>query len=101
MSIVERFNRTLRGYIKKVCKDGKWIGKLNRIVEAYNDKDHSTTDYSPNELSKNPKLQQTIREILIGDSIPAKLELAKFHVGDRVRIHEKKNIIWKRIRRIF
>jgi len=95
MSIVERFNRTLRGYIKKVCKDGKWIGKLNRIVEAYNDKDHSTTDYSPNELSKNPKLQQTIREILIGDSIPAKLELAKFHVGDRVRIHEKKTLFGK------
>ena len=95
MSIVERFNRTLRGYIKRVCKDGKWVGKLNKIVEAYNDKDHSTTDYTPNELSKNPKLQQTIREILIGDSIPAKLELKKFSVGDRVRVYEKKALFGK------
>ena len=95
MSIVERFNRTLRGYIKRVCKDGKWVGKLNKIVEAYNHKDHSTTDYSPNELSKNSKLQQTIREILIGDSIPAKLELKKFSVGDRVRVYEKKALFGK------
>ena len=95
MSIAERFNRSLRNFIKKVCKDRIWIKKLNMIVKAYNDKQHSGTGYSPDFLSDHPKLQEEIRSSYIQQIVDAKQELHKFKVGDRVRVHEKKKLFDK------
>ena len=95
MSIVERFNRTLRNFIKKVCKDKVWYLKLQKIVDQYNDKVHSSTDYTPNYLSLHPKLQEKITDEIIWDSVPAKLELKKFKVGDQVRVYKKKKLFDK------
>jgi hypothetical protein len=95
MSIVERFNRTLRNFIKKVCKDKVWYLKLNKIVDQYNDKVHSSTDYTPNYLSEHPKLQEKINDEKIWEAVPAKLELQKFKVGDIVRVYKKKKLFDK------
>jgi len=95
MSIIERFNRTLRNFIKKVCKDKVWYLKLNTIVDQYNDKVHSSTDYTPNYLSEHPKLQEKINDQIIWDSVPSKLELKKFKVGDQVRVYKKKKLFDK------
>ncbi len=95
MSIVERFNRTLRGYIKRTCKDGIWHQKLPKIIMAYNNKEHSATSYSPDYLSEHPKLQIEIRERLIGRAIQARLELKQFKIGDKVRFYKKRSLFGK------
>jgi hypothetical protein len=95
MSIVERFNRTLRGYISRTCKDGIWVHKLSKLIQAYNNKVHSATLSTPNILSNNPNLQTEIRERLIGQSIPAMMELKKFSVGDKVRVYKKRPMFGK------
>lgn len=89
MAIVERFNRTLRNHIKKVCKNHKWIDKLNSIVQQYNTVIHSSTEHTPEEMKNNANLAKEYRQQLIWDSIPAKLELKKIKIGDRVRAYEK------------
>ena len=95
MSMVERFNRTLRGFISKTCKNGVWYKKLSKLVDAYNNKEHSSTDYTPNTLSNNPKLQKVIREEIIGKSIEPYLELHKFNIGDTVRFYKKRKLFGK------
>ena len=96
MAIAERFNRTLRGFIAKRCKDGVWYKKLSGLVDAYNNKSHSSiNDYTPNYLSEHPKLLKEIKEALIGRAIPAALELAKFNIGDTVRYFKKRHIFGK------
>ncbi len=80
MSIVERFNRTLRKIIAKTCKDGVWVHKLKKLINAYNNLEHSGTGFTPNYLDEHKKIQKLIRDNLIWDSIPAKLELNKFKV---------------------
>jgi hypothetical protein len=94
MSIVERFNRTLRGYIARRCKDGIWYKKLYAFVEAYNNKEGPFGE-TPNYLSDHPKTQKVIREVLIGKSIKPKLELDKFKVGDKVRYFKKRKLFGK------
>lgn len=95
MSIVERFNRTLRGYIDKKMKNGVWINKLNIIVNAYNNKIHSSTGYSPNDLYKNPKLQDDYRDEQFSKAIIPRMELNKFHIGDKIRVYKKKTLFGK------
>jgi hypothetical protein len=95
MSIVERFNRTLRKIIAKTCKDGIWVHKLKKLITAYNNLEHSGTGFTPNYLDEHQKIQKLIRDNLIWDSIPAKLELNKFKVGDLVRVYEKKKVFGK------
>lgn len=95
MSIAERFNRTLRNYIKKVCKNGKWKDKLNTIIIAYNSKIHSSSGFSPDYLTDHPKQQNIIRERLIGLAIDAKLELKKIKIGDKVRVYHKRSLFGK------
>ena len=96
MSIAERFNRSLRNFIKKICQNGIWYKKLDLILEQYNNKKvHSSTDYTPDYLSKHPKLQEQITDHKIWDAVPSKLELHKFKVGDRVRVYKKRGLFEK------
>lgn len=95
MSVVERFNRTLRNYISKKCPNGVWYLKFKKIVNAYNKKVHSSTGYSPNDLNENEKAQDEIRQKLIGLSILPALELKKFNIGDSVRVYKKRSLFGK------
>ena len=95
MSIAERFNRSLRTFIKKVCKDRIWYKKLSIILKAYNEKTHSSTNYSPDYLSEHPDIQEVIRSSYIQQIVEAKQELNKFKVGDQVRVYEKKKMFGK------
>jgi len=95
MSIAERFNRSLRNFIKKVCKDRIWINKLPIILKAYNEKEHSSTGYSPDYLSEHPKIQDDIRGLSVQQQVDAKKELHKFKIGDVVKVYEKRTIFGK------
>ena len=95
MSIVERFNRSLRNFIKKICKDRIWINKLPIILKAYNEKEHSSTKYSPDYLSEHPKIQDIIRAEAIPQIVEAKKELNQFKIGDVVKVYEKRTIFGK------
>jgi hypothetical protein len=95
MSIVERFNRSLRSFIKKVCKDRVWNKKLPVILKAYNEKIHGSTNYSPDYLTQHPNIQDEIRSSYIQQIVEAKEKLNKFKIGDTVRVYEKKNLFQK------
>ena len=95
MSIVERFNRTLRDFIDKNCKDGIWINKLDEIIKLYNNKNHSSINATPNEFEKNPNKQDYYRKLLIGKLALYQVELSKFKVGDRVRVYKNKGFFEK------
>jgi len=95
MAIVERFNRTLRDYIKRNCQNGRWIDKLNEIIDLYNNKNHSSVNATPNEFDKNKDKQSVYRNILIGKLALYQVELNKFKVGDKVRIYKNKGFFEK------
>ena len=95
MSIAERFNRSLRNFVLKVCKNKIWYKKLDDILEAYNERIHSSTGYAPDYLTKHPEIQDEIRAQSIQQIVDAKNELNKFKVGDIVRVYEKKKLFGK------
>ena len=95
MSIAERFNRSLRNFVLKVCKNKVWYKKLDDILEAYNERIHSSTGYSPDYLSKHPEIQDEVRSESIQQIVDVKNELNKFKVGDTVRVYEKKKLFGK------
>jgi len=95
MSIAERFNRSLRNFIKKVCKDRVWINKLQIILKAYNDKEHSSTGYTPDYLSEHPEIQDEVRGQSVQQQADSKNELHKFKAGDQVRVYEKRKLFGK------
>ena len=95
MSIAERFNRSLRSFVQKVCKDRVWYKKLPIILKAYNEKTHGSTGYSPDYLEDHPEIQDEIRSSYIQQIVEAKAELNKFKVGDSVRVYEKKKLFGK------
>ena len=95
MSPVERFNRTLRSYLDKKMKKGRWIDILDIIVKAYNNKTHSATGYSPNFLSTHTEKQNEYRDSQFSKAILPRMETNKFSIGDKVRIYKKKSIFGK------
>ena len=95
MAVAERFNRSLRNFIKKVCKDRIWINKLQIILKAYNEKEHSSTGFTPDFLSEHPKKQEEIRGLSVQRQVDAKKELNKFKIGDSVKVYEKRSTFGK------
>lgn len=85
-SIVERFNRTLKGAMWRLFTElgsFKWLVILPDIIEKYNNKKHRTTGVKPIEVSKKNE-----KEILINMVKKRKKPLYKrrFKVGDNVRV---------------
>jgi hypothetical protein len=86
-SIVERLNRTLAGFIKKLryLKIYNWAKELPDIMNLYNNKYHRTIRDTPyNIFYKKHKNKQDILVVL-----------NKFKIGDKVRIKLKKKIFDK------
>ena len=87
-SIVERFNRTLAGYIKKArigMKNYNWVDLLPKIAENYNNSYHRMIRTTPLEIFYKKGINK--QDVII---VPR-----NFNVGDQVRIKLKKRIFDK------
>lgn len=92
-SIVERLNRTIAGYIKRLRSIGiyNWVKELPEITNLYNNKYHRTIRDTPfNIFIKGHKNKQDIFVVL-----------GKFKIGDNVRIKIKKKVFDKGDLQIF
>ena len=93
--VVERFNRTLKTTMWKFFYSKgtyNWIDVLDQLVYNYNNTKHSIILMKPKDLNKNndDEVWTTLYGHLYGD-----LPLAKFKIGDIVRIHKYKSIFTK------
>ena len=87
---VERFNRTLLDLIKEpMYTEGKacWLNHPDTAMEKYNSRAHGTTKMTPFEMSTNQKLPPNNNNF--------KNKQPKFHVGDYVRVPDKRNLYSK------
>lgn len=86
-SIVERFNRTFAGYLKRLRAIGKykWVDEFRDILENYNNSYHRTIKDTPYNIFH--KGQPNKQDVIV--------VLNKFKVGDNVRIKIKKTIFNK------
>ena len=64
---------------------------LDKPVDQYNNKIHSSIGMSPKEASE-PKNEREVWRKLYDDYVPAKREKPKFKIADKVRITRKKGI---------
>lgn len=93
-SIIERFNRTLKGIMwKEFSYQGtyKWINKYKELVNNYNNTYHRTIKMAPNEVDSS-------NEKYLLDTVYSNLKVfkkPKFEVGDNVRISKYKHTFEK------
>ena len=95
---VERFNRTLLDLIKEpmyIEGKGNWLNHNNNALDKYNNRVHGTTKMTPFEASNNSLLPSNNNNN--NNKIPRDgyRSFAKFHVGDYVRVPDKRNIYSK------
>ena len=94
---VERFNRTLLDLIKEpmyIEGKGNWLNHLDAALQKYNNRVHTTTKMTPFEMSFNkpiPNNNNTAKLV----ATPSSHKFPKFHVGDYVRVPDKRNIYSK------
>lgn len=85
-SIVERFNRTLKGEMWKLFTEQgnfKWLQLLPLIIKQYNTKVHRTIGVRPIDVTKENEKEILLR---IARSRKKSVYKQKFKVGDKVRI---------------
>lgn len=93
-SIVERFNRTLKGMMwKEFSKNGsyRWIDIVKKLINDYNNKKHRTIQMKPSDVNysnKNILLKTVYNRIKIS-------KIPKYKIGDYVRISKYKHIFEK------
>ena len=95
-SVVERWNRTMKEQIFRMFSANNntiYFDKLDKLVNQYNHRFHSSIRMSPAEASKQKNEGQVFAN-LFGDLIYAKRGRAKFKVGDKVRISKYKRKIF-------
>lgn len=93
-AIVERWNRTIKSELYKKFTELNtlnWIDILQRVVEEYNNKKHSTIAMAPNKV--NDSNSNLVRQRL--DVSKTSIAKPKFTIGDWVRISKYKNIFEK------
>lgn len=96
-SIVERFNRTLKGLMwREFTSVGnyKWVSLLPKLIERYNNTVHRTTGMKPNKVNKHneKRVLQAINTATYRRKVPLK---QKFSVNDSVRVSKYKHIFRK------
>ena len=99
-SIVERFNRTLQSKIHRYMTHKRtftFLPVLKDLVEAYNNRVHSSTGLTPIFLanSKDRSIHYAVWNILYPDDKPWRLARPQFKVGDYVRINKTKGAFRK------
>ena len=93
-SVIERFNRTLKNMMyKKFTENNNTIfyNIIDKLVNEYNNKYHRTIKMTPVEASKKIN-ENKIKQIY---NFEKTNKIAKFKIGDHVRISLNKNIFEK------
>ena len=88
-SVVERFNRTLKGWMWKefgVQGNYKWLDILPKLLRKYNSSVHRTIGMRPKDVS----LADQDRLVTLLNKITVKRRQPRFAVGDIVRISKYK-----------
>ena len=91
-SVVERWNKTMKNRMWKmftVNNNTVYADKIDKLVNDYNNRRHSSIKMSPVEASKK-KNEKKVWFNLYGDSIYLKPNKPKFKIGDHVRISKYK-----------
>lgn len=100
-TIVERFNRTLKGLMWKhfnVIGSYKWVTHIPQLLADYNGRVHRSTGMEPNKVTKkheNDILARLFTSNSGKKSAAVKRRLPKFRVGDTVRISKHKTLFEK------
>lgn len=92
--IIERFNRTLRNYLKKYMLANDtviFVDVLDQLIENYNNRVHSTTGRTPKEILEKNKTW--IKRI---DETDLKTYDSELKIGNFVRFQVKQNIYSKK-----
>ena len=87
--IVERFNRTIRNKIKRYMiayGTFRYLDVLPQLVDSYNNSLHSSLGGIFTPASVNKDNERLVRHIQYGPYLAEKKRLAKFKVGDTVRV---------------
>lgn len=95
LSVVERFNRTIKNYLRKyftAYNTYNWIDVIDDIVENYNNSYHSTLKTSPNKITKERMERIYTDNIIYNAQMKSKLNI---NVGDMVRTLNSKTIFDK------
>jgi len=96
-AVVEKFNRTLKTNMWKrfnAENTRNWIGMLNKLMNDYKNKKHSTIKMTPIEASS----KENEAEVYRNTNKPLLFEnVVKFKVGDSVRMSRTKGIFEKKI----
>ena len=95
-SVVERWNRTMKERLFRMFSANNntiYWDKLDKLVDQYNHRFHSSIRMTPAEASKQ-KNEKKVFANLFGDLLYAKRNKAKFKVGDKVRISKFKRKIF-------
>ena len=95
-SVVERWNQSIKRRLWKmfsVNNNTIYHDKLGKVVDDYNHSFHSSVKMTPVKASKN-KNERKVFANLFGDLIYSKRVLAKFHVGEKVRISKYKRKVF-------
>lgn len=96
-AIVERFNRTLKKKIyQQFSLNGnyKWVNMIQQLVDEYNETRHRTIKMAPKDV--NPENEQRLLDTVYNHKriIPFH-NIAKFKVGDHVRLSKYKHVFEK------
>ena len=92
--VIERFNRTLGEMIQKhltTTQSSKYVDVLQKLIDEYNAKTHSTIKMSPHDGSL---LKNKNKVLKVFTEKPSN-EIPKFSIGDRVRIYRYKRTFEK------
>lgn len=95
-SVVERFNRTLKGWMFKefgVQGNYKWINLLPVLLNRYNNRVHRTIGMRPKDVKERHEksLREKLNKLPIGQAI----RKANFKTGDIVRVSKHKTLFQK------
>ena len=95
-SIVERFNRTLKGLMWKYFtykQTHVWIDVLPQLMENYNNTVHGSIHMKPKDVT--PQNDHQAWQALYGHEFAASNRKPKFSIGERVRITKYKGTFKK------
>jgi len=96
--VVERFNRTLGEMIQKhltASNTSRYIDILQKLIEEYNTRYHSSIKMSPFQASDPENREQVLRNLYSDIKSVKRRQKPQFKAGDRVRIYRYKRTFEK------